>query len=200
MILIQLNGQPHEVPLDESVKLGKVMEFVRTQFASESHVVERVRINGLELNETEESALSAVPARDVHSIEVFTAHPRQIAEETLEMLLAFSGHLERQCLAVSQMTAPEKELEFEAHLHKLLDGVQTFSEGYYSVKQVLRIEGFPQTDLLEMDLLSILSDLKEYREAGRDDYVRALLSDALPKNFADWKSQGLPELIRARSS
>ena len=156
-----------------------------------------IRINGLEISSGDEIALGAVPVSSLETVEVSTSSPREFAEETLQNLLQFSSHIE----ALSVKTA---ELAWDPSYHEslktLIENVQTFTEAVTQVKQILRVGILQSVNILEADLLSIFRDILHYQHAGNTQYVADLLRFHLPANIAQWRTEGLPDLIRSRDS
>jgi hypothetical protein len=181
----------------EDQRVDEFIELVRRRFNTEAAVIASIRVNGTELNGEDEAALGALPVSVIDSIEVFTAHPRELAEETLQTLLEFTKQLEQLSRqAAAKLEAGIKPQEFL----RLIDGLETFSAALLQIKQVLRIGVLGPVNVLEADLASVLKDLIDFTEAGNREYVIDLLQNHLPLNIQDWRLEGIPALIRARDS
>lgn len=195
-----VNGREVELPAgasDPNQGFSAFMEQVRRQFNSEASVIASIRVDGDELDGEREEQLSALPLSEIGSIELFTAHPREIAEETLQNLLDFTSHLEQfSRQSAEKLLAHQVPQEFM----KLIDGIEIFTGGLVQVRMTLRIGRLEPVSVLEADLLSILKDLVEFTESGDRDYVIDLLQNHLPLNLEDWRREGIPALIRSRDS
>jgi hypothetical protein len=192
-----LNGREIPVEASPEQKVEEFMEQVRRRFNSEAAVISSIRVDGSELNSEGEARLEGLTVGQIDSVEVFTAHPRELAEETLQSLKEFTGHL----AYLSQTAADKLEAGIAPpEFMKLIDGVETFSDGLLSVKQILRIGRVETVAVLEADMMSILKDIVEFTESGDKAYVLDLLRNHMPVNLADWSREGLPALIRSRDS
>lgn len=198
MSLIKVNGKSVDYSAAPDQSLPELMERIRHDFNSEAAVISSIRIDGNEVDEEREAAIGGLRVADIGTIEVFTAHPRELAEETLQSLLEFTSHLEllsRNAGAkLNAGQAPKQEFM------RLIDGVQTFTDALGQAKQILRVGRLEPVNVLEVDLTSILKDLVQYTEAGNREYVIDLLLNHLPANLTDWRVSGIPTLIRARDS
>jgi hypothetical protein len=193
-----VNGKQIEYATSPEQPVQELMERIRHDFNADAAVISCIRIDGNEVDEATENAIGNLKVADINSIEIFTAHPRELAEETLQSLFEFTSHLEALSRTAGAKLAeghPPKQ-EFS----RLLDGVETFSDALLQAKQILRIGRLDPVNVLEADLSSILKDLVQFTESGQRDYVVDLLLQHLPLNLAEWRSQGIPSLIRARDS
>jgi hypothetical protein len=192
-----VNGKPIDYSTSQDQLVQEFMEKIRHDFNSEASVISSIRINGQEINEEEEEALSNLTVADIQSVEIFTAHPRELAEETLQSLMEFTSHLELLSRnAGAKLEAGQVPPEFM----RLVDGIETFTDALLQTKQILRVGLMEPVNMLEADLASILKDLLQFTESGQREYVIDLLQSHLPLNLADWRNQGIPTLIRARDS
>lgn|GEM_PF-3697584 len=164
----------------------------------DGQLISSIKVNGVEISETEEMALSTEPCAKLESVEITLAHPREIAEDTLQTLKIFAGKL----ADLSLRAADEFEdatPRSESYL-RLIDGIQTFVESILSVRQVLRIGLLQPVRLLEADLLSIAQDLLAAHMSGDRAYRGMLLRNQLPACMDDWAQQGIPAMISCRDS
>jgi hypothetical protein len=195
---ILVNGKPIDYTASPELPMPALMERLRHDFNSDASVISSIRIDGAEIDEEREEAIGALRVADVDSIEIFTAHPRELAEETLQSLIEFSTYLE----SLSRNAGAKLE-SGHAPRHeflRLIDGVQTFTEALLQAKQILHVGILEPVNILEADLTSILKDLVQFTEGGQRDYVIDLLKNHLPLNLGEWRTQGIPTLIRARDS
>lgn len=193
-----LNGKPIDYATSPDQPIQELMERIRHDFNSDAAVISSIRINGTEIDEEREEAIGLLKVGDIHSIEVLTAHPRELAEETLQSLIEFTSHLE-----LLSRNAGAKLEAGHAPRHefmRLIDGVQTFTDALLQAKQILRVGILEPVNVLEADLASIFKDLVQFTESGQREYVIDLLQSHLPLNLADWRREGIPTLIRARDS
>lgn len=188
---------PETVRREESC-FGELMKHIRSKYGSREICISSIRVDGKELTENEEVAFDLLPLSEIQSLEIVTAHPREIAEETLQNLILFTEHL-------TQLSRSAGDA-FLAHGHpsrelaKLMDGIEIFLEALSNVRQILRVGISPALDLLEADLSSLMKDLLESYQKGEIPYVAEILRDHLPTNLEDWRDDGLPGLVRSRDS
>ena len=115
MIHFSVNGKEIDFNTQPEGLVHDLMEKVRQQFNSENSLVSSIRINGNELLDSEdEAALEGVKISEIDTMEIITSHPRELAEETLQALIEFTGPLETLCLrAAESMTqyGPKQKLD-----------------------------------------------------------------------------------------
>jgi len=177
--------------MEETRPLGSLIEYIHGSLSGKNAAVSSIRVNGMELTLESETALAAVPLSDIQSVDVCFTTPRELAEETLDILAPYSERMETLC-----GHAANDETVFG----KLLDGLHVFSESIGVIKSTLRIGYLPRVGLLEAELLSILSDLLEARKTGDKEYIAQLLGQHLPAVLADWRREGFAALRKARDS
>lgn len=195
---LKVNGKPIDYAAAPDQPMPELMERIRHDFNSDAAVISSIRIDGTEVDEDIEQAIGSLKASDIGSIEVFTAHPRELAEETLQSLIEFTSHLE-----LLSRNAGAKLVAGQSPRHefmRLIDGVQTFTEALLQSRQILHVGILEPVTMLEADLTSILKDLVQFTESGDREYVIELLQNHLPLNLTDWRQSGIPALIRARDS
>jgi hypothetical protein len=185
-----INGVEKDLPSNQGT-LREVIQEIRKGYSSESTLISTILVNGVEIDAQDEQMIGNVPVAELRTLEVFTAHPKEIAEETLQSLVEFTKHLEGMCLQVSE--DPSK-------MPKLADGITTFVDALANVKGILRIGIMPTVQVLEADLVSILRDVLDFQQKKQTEYVASTVRDALSANLALWRTEGLPFLIRSRDS
>lgn len=188
---------PETVRREES-SFGELMKHIRSKYGSREICISSIRVDGKELTENEEVAFDLLPLTEIRSLEIFTAHPREIAEETLQNLILFTEHLTK--LSRDSGHAFLANGHPSRDLAKLMDGIEIFLEALNNVRQILRVGHSPALDLLEADLSSLMKDLLDSYQRGETDYVAEILCEHLPLNLEDWRTDGLTGLIRSRDS
>jgi hypothetical protein len=192
-----VNGKEIRYNTTPEQRIEELMLQIRREFNSDSALISSIRINGSELNGEEELALASLTVGQIESVEVFTSHPRELAEETLQSLSEFTLHLE----SFSRQAADHLEAgQFPHEFVKLVEGIQTFTEALEGSKSILRITKLDPVNILEADLTSILKDLLSFAEGGEKEFVVDLMRNHLPLNLEDWRREGIPALIRSRDS
>lgn len=195
-----VNGVERPSPVSAQQPLKSLLDYIRETMVTDSNLISMIRVDGNELPVSEAAQSNELLDKllsDVQSVEVFTAHPRELAEETVQTLLQFVDHL----VQYSKYTADLMEQsKVRGEFEKLLDGIGTFTESLAGVKQILRIGILPSVNVLEADLLSILKDMLHFYQTGEVAYVCQLMREHLPENLELWKNEGLPELVRIRAS
>lgn len=184
-----INGIEKELPNGVQRSLKELITEIRDNYNNESTLISSILVNGIEIDAQDEQLIGAVPLSELRTLEIFTAHPKEIAEETLQSLIEYTKHLEALCetVAVDQSKLP-----------KLADGITTFIDALTNVKHILHIGIMPSVQVLEADLASILKDILEYQQKKQFQHVGIVSRDALAPNLALWRTEGLPQLIRSR--
>ena len=192
-----VNGVETRIPIAEEESLDKLIHYLRSSLITETNWISSIQADGKEIGGQAEGDFSGVKLADVTRLEVLTTHPRELAEETLQMLLEFTSHLEEMALRVAaDLTRGQPAND----LQKLLDGIQVFTDSLIESKRAMKVGLFPKTDLLETDLLSLLKDTVTHLEKADVQYVAQLIGIDLVDNLRAWKETGLPALIRSRDS
>lgn len=198
MIQFLINGVEVAIPDTTNGSVREVIQTIRSNYSTETSLISSIRINGVELDAQDESLIGKLPVTELKSLEVFTAHPREIAEETLQSLVEFSAHLESLCAETSRQllsSPPKTEM-----LPRIADGITTFIDALTNVKTILHVGIMPKVQILEADLLSILKDMLEYQRKSEYHFVGQVIQDALITNLIQWRTDGIPTLIRLRDS
>ncbi|MBI2712284.1 MAG: hypothetical protein HYX41_05425 [Bdellovibrio sp.] len=192
-----VNGVRIEIPFSESAPLKEVISYVQEKWVPDHTYISSLRVNGSEISEKQERALAQTPYSEFTSIEVFTAHPREIAENTLQNLIEFSDLLEKFCARIGTNS---KSSKFYADFSKLMDGIGTLTEGISVVKKIFNItpNSVPHLDGLENNLLSILQELLKLQEAKKTAELGTLIREGLRENIQNWRDVALPALVRSR--
>ncbi|MCM2276832.1 MAG: hypothetical protein NDJ89_01995 [Oligoflexia bacterium] len=185
-----INGEPRPVPA--AGVFGDLLEHVKATYVSDRAWITSVLLNGRELGDWDGPENHGIPAGEIESVEVRLDHPRSIAKETLETLQAFMSHLEKYALQAAQALRAGAGARDELDL--LLDNLNTFTESLNGVKRILGGEACEETAIIEVDLLSILSDTLEFQRQGQSAYVAEMLETHLVSNFREWREEGLPAL------
>jgi phosphoenolpyruvate carboxylase len=193
-----VNGIEIASPVAPEATLHDLIQFVRMNFSSEKASISSVRVDGSEILTNKDNNKMAYPLSQIGSVEVYTAHPREVAQETLQNLIEYLPTLESFCRRASQ-TVYEKEFAMDS-LSKVIEGITILTDAVLNVKQVFRIGIISPLDVLEADLLSIMKDILSAQQRDQKEYMEELLGHHLPKNLEQWRTQGLPALIRARDS
>lgn len=192
-----VNGIPLDVPFAPETPFQELVSYLKENLVADHAYISSLRVNGTEISENQEKALAKTPCSQFTSVEVFTAHPREVAEDTLQSLIEFSSLLEKFCARIGSQS---KNTQFYAEFSKLMDGISTLTEGIAVVKKILNIDpgSVPPLDALETDLLSILQSLLKHQEKKETADLAALIKERLRENLQNWRDVALPALIRSR--
>jgi hypothetical protein len=194
-----INGIPKSI--DEKQSLRDLLVYLRQNLCRETAVISCIRIDGRELTETEEEKLQSAPLEQLGDIEVFTAHPHELAQETLQSLLPFTVSLDTLAKGIGeQIHEPQLGVDLDVQYQRLLNGLGDMIEAIKGVKQILRVHQDAQVALLEADLASVLTDILEAKRTGQRAYLVDLLREHLPFSLQEWREQGIPRLMKSRDS
>lgn len=201
-----INGQAERLPVDSESPFRELLTMIRSRYSTESSLVSSVWVNGREISESDERDLQSVPVSTLERVEVFTAHPREMAQDTLELLPTIAGELiqksQRLAMALREGNEARALLEVQTFA-ALMDGIQTLTEALQECRRILRIGTDQTADILTAELASILSDILKCREESsglKSEYLIQLLEKHLPENLQQWCDEGIPALVRSRDS
>lgn len=195
MRTFSVNGTERALPAEASCDFTSLLSYIRKTFVTDQSWISSIQVNGNEITGMDENSLAQVPLAEVDTVKVFTNHPREIVQDTLQNLLEFTPHLERYSLKTAEaFGSPEAAQDFI----KLVDGISTFTESVSGARNILRLAGNQELNILEADLLSILKDMLDAYQKPDPAYLKDLLTEHFPANMRDWRERGLPLMIRAR--
>lgn len=177
--------------------LGELLGDLRKDLVHESQLITSIKIDGNEIDTAREDEFRALPIAAIRSLEIKTAHPKEIAQETLQSLIGFADILKK--MSVELSIAPE-DSQFYPMFIRLLNGLEAMIDSITASKLTLRIGRIDSVAFLEVDLKSILTDLLSAKEKDDVDFLKKVLGTDLPENLHEWMIRGLPELIRSRDS
>jgi hypothetical protein len=196
-----VNGIEKPLPLPWESPLGDLIVYAQAHFNSEQSLVTTFKINGLEISAAEEVTLGGLPLNSCRTIEIETVHPKELAEETLQTLLPF---LEQLAKVSERAAAARTSREFRENYSRVIDGIQTFFDAIAGARQILKVEdeeaAAKTATRLTDETTAIMRELLTLQEAGKTDEIRARLSTTLPERLKDWRTVGIPALIRSRDS
>jgi len=165
-----------------------------------SHSIKNIEVDKSETQEPVTGQLSQSGA-----VEPNPLHAREIAERTLHDALEYLVYLEALSRECGNSILPVNvinrfDTEFNQLFVNLIDAISTFTEALTCVKQILRIGILQPVNILEADLLSILKDILSGKQNEEKSYLKDLLTIHLPKNLEQWRTTGIPAIIRSRDS
>lgn len=194
---IMINGIKTPLPQLPGPLFSDLLSYLHQSLVSDKQLIASMKVDGRELTETLEAELSKRQISDINSLEVTTAHPREVVEETLQSLRNFVILLGR----IARETSGERsELEFEKGFVRVMDGLEVLASTVSGARRILKVERLEAVDRLEAELLSELKALFDHKKAGQMEQVRHILSVRLPSNLERWHEHAIPALIRCRDS
>ncbi len=118
---------------------------------------------------------------------------KELAEETLQILLQFSQELSKMATDLAKST-DEENVAFD----KLVDGLQTLTDGIKTVKTYLDLGPMAHIESLEQGMELALTELLTAYQAGDSQKFNDTLTQLLVPNLDGWTCTGIPALIRSR--
>ena len=195
MIQFMLNGTEKSVPISPEQELGELLKYVHGNFCNEGSLLASVKVDGIEMTEKDQDTLGTMPLSLLMSVEVTTRSPREVAEDSLKTLLPYVEQL----AALSRRVVAENGLD-TLEFSKLIDGISLFSETIATVKATLRIGYHEKVSLLEADLMSVLQEVLEYKQKDEREHLAQMVSEHLASCLDEWRTVGIPALMRARDN
>jgi hypothetical protein len=194
---LRINGHPRTLPIDENLVLQELLDYIQNHWSESDQVLGSLKLDGQELLPDVPAEFSRAPLSTFESLEIEYKHPREVAEETLQMMMEYSGRLAE----LAEECAENLDTEKGDHsLQTLVDGVGTLVESIFEVRKILRIGIFPGMNLLESELTSILRDLEQTLLSRNLSYRFEILSQSLPANLRAWQQDVLPRMVRSRDT
>lgn len=190
---ILINGESKPVHLKPESSFGELYQYIYKNFTDERRLISSLIVDGVEVTPRVEAEYKERSISQFGTVEVTTAHPRELAEDTLQTLSLFTDTLIRLSFRAAQSGTAE---ELGQNLTKLVEGLDTFTETVTSIKSILRVSHQQTLKLLEIDLGSILTDIFEAKQRNDDGFVRETLKSHLPDNLKQWKEVVIPKLLR----
>ena len=194
---LYVNGVPQQVRFEAQSTFSDFLRQIYATYRSEEALISSLKVDGIELSDQDETAISALPIGEITRIDVVTTHPKVFVEETLQTLRIYAERLKVQCGDIAAKTDPQ---ELDRDMVTLLDGLQVMVDTLTHVKAILKVTQDQEIALLEADLLSTLQDLLQARQEGKLEYVREVVRTLLVESIQEWIDIGIPRLIRIRDS
>ncbi|MBL7715657.1 MAG: hypothetical protein JNL01_09335 [Bdellovibrionales bacterium] len=199
-----VNG--NEVTLPESsdqsqMVFEQLMNRIQKEFVNDLSLISSISVDGKQISIDEETAMAKRPLSEIERVEVLTAHPRELAQETLQTLIPYVSQLKQLSEAIGERLWSGEDIQSE--FKSLIEGLEVVADSIASAKHILRIGQNPTTEILEKDLASLLKDLFETMQTSGEETLAfkvEILRRHLPMNLEDWAASGIPALIRSRDS
>jgi hypothetical protein len=227
--MFSVNGIEMSLPVHPDTVFRELIDVLKKMLTTDRSMISSIHVDGKQVTTDLEATLASVPVSSLDSVEIFTLHPREIADETLQTLLKhliFLESLSKKCgsLAAQLRASPPVSLpislpisledkaqlsnppvnplslEFQKNFLILIDGISTLTEAVHSVKKVFKMGLSPSIQVLEADLLSIMRDTLMSQNGGQTEYFQELLDEHLPKNLSEWRTTGIPMIMRSRDN
>ncbi len=194
---VLVNGIEKQVNANPEWSLERLINHLRERISTDSVLISSVLVDGIEITPSNEKELNGLKVSEVARIELITAHPRELAQETLQALRIFSDTLVKLC---GRITQEQDAMILSRDFLRLVEGLQTLAETIRSVKRVLRIGVIEPVGFLEADLTSTLSDMLEAKTKKQTDFLKEIIQGDLTDNLTRWRDEGIPALIRVRDT
>lgn len=199
-----VNGNEVSLPssIDQAeMKFEQLMARIHKDFVTDTSLISSVSVDGKQISIDEEQNLASRPLAEIDRVEVLTAHPRELAEDTLQTLIPYVSQLKQLSETIGERLWSGEDVQ--AEFRTLIEGLEVVADSISSSKQILRVGKFSATEVLEKDLASLLKDLFETMQSSGEDTLHfkvEILRRHLPANLQDWATSGIPALIRSRDS
>lgn len=191
MKTIRVNGVDTQIPAGAAV-FDDFIQSLSTTLNQNSQVISSIRINGIEVSETEEASLKTLPIEELGDIEVLTSNPADLAYETLNTLETYIDRLVASVDRAALHYRGKNLIAGDAYFSKSIDGLDLFVQTIGGIKMALRIGLQPKVALSEAALVSIMNDLLEAKRQNNYVFMADLLQKDLVENLNEWKNQVFP--------
>lgn len=192
---IKVNGSQITLPEIEDLSFSDVIQYVEKTLLSDQSMIASIKIDGIELTDEERTEIAEVPITSLGELEVFTAHPREIADETLQSLIPFTEGLAE----LAKKLGGDPVLN-ETEFRRFLDGIELMTEAVSTVKRAMHVEALTELTALEDDLAANLAKLFEARTSKNVIATAEILRGALADTVAQWAAIGIPALMTCRDN
>jgi hypothetical protein len=192
MNYLSIDGVELALELSQETSLNETIRYLKESLVSERALISLIRINGNDVIDPATSEIGSSPISQLNSIEIFTSHPRELADETLQHLAEYSHILENLSRTCGELA---EDPSFHGSFVRLIEGITTFTEAIAEVKKILKASLLQSVNVLEADLLSILKDILMSQQQKQTQYMTDLLKLHLPENLKQWRETGIPDLI-----
>ncbi len=192
--MIRINGEKREFQINTEALFEDFIKGLNETLNQENQVISSMKINGEELSEKKESLLKTRTLNEVGDIEVMTAHPSDLAYETINTLTIYINQLILNIGRASQNYTKKNMVTADNYFVKALDGLDLFIQTIGAVKAALKVGLNPKVALAEASLVSIMNDLLDAKRANNYIFLAELLEKDLIENLQEWKEKALPVL------
>lgn len=192
MNYLAIDGVELTLELSQETSLNETIRYLKESLVSERSLISLIRINGSDVVDPSVPEIGKTPISQLRSIEIFTSHPKELADETLQHISEYSIILENLSRSCGELT---QDPNFHGNFIRLIEGITTFTEAISEVKKILKAVSLQSVNVLEADLLSILKDVLMSQQQNQIQYLTDLLKLHLPENLKQWRESGIPDLI-----
>jgi len=190
-----INGSTHEVPHSTDTLFYEAIQYVEQNLLGTQNVISAIRIDGIELTEEERNNIAEIPVKDLGGLEILTASPREIADDTIQSLIPYVETL----AALAPSTIENGEYNEEL-FGKLLDGLELLADAVQTVKRALNVDSVTELNSAEEDLTIQLSLVLQARKSENFSMSKEILTVSLPAVLDNWVKNALPALASSRDS
>ena len=185
-----LNGEKINTGIPQEEKFELLLRYIYSNLPGPNRVVSGIRVNGVEISEEDETALSSVTISDLSSVDVITKDAKEVTEETLQSLRELLQQMVPLCVSCNSL--PE--------LRRILDGLEMMIESIAHVKSAMKVEKIDFLEPRENELLALLRELFTTMSPDQPEARKEIMSQKLPVHLLGWVEETLPRLIRYRDS
>lgn len=191
MKMIRVNGVEQDIPAGAKI-FDEFVQGLNTSLSESNQVIASIKINGIEISETDEDSLKTTPIEELGDIDVQTSNPMDLAYETLNTLETYIDRLVASVDRAALHYRGKNLITGDAYFAKAIDGLDLFVQTIGGVKLALRVGLQTKVALTEASLVSIMNDLLEAKRQNNYVYMADLLQKDLIENLGEWKSEVFP--------
>jgi hypothetical protein len=194
---IHINGNRYDIPCSEDTSLSEAIRYVENKMLNNQILVTSIRVDGVELTERERNELAEIPIRALGDLEILTASPREIADDTIQSLIPYVASLSELSRTIVDS---EKGIYNEEMFRKLLDGLELMADAVNTVKRALKVGPIDEISEAEDELALQLSLILDARRSNDIQTAQKLMTNDLPRVLNHWSEVALPALASYRDN
>lgn len=198
MKTITINGNPTDIAA-QGTEFQTMMNDVSSNLSKESKVITRILLDGKELSDEEQSSIAHSDVASLGNIEIFSATPAELANETLDTLTDYINRVLTYVTKASQGYKSKNYIIADEQFLKTVEAMDLIVQTLSGIKAALRVGVNNKLNLAEATLLSIMNDLLDAKRQNNYVLLADLLEHDLIENLIEWRDEVFP-MLKGRTS
>lgn len=199
-----VNGQ--RINKDSSMLFGDLINSLNSELANRSLVISQIRINGKNLDESQESRFHMTQLGQIGAIEVVTTDPVELAFDALRTAQEYIRQIIPRCKKAAEHYRRAETALAEKEFIEIVDALDGLTDLLSSAQFVLKgkvtisLRNDSSLRLAQVRLISAIQELLPAKVQNDSTLLADILGNELPESLSEMSNLGIPVLLRLQSS